>query len=212
MSRKKQLITIAPGTRTERDSDAFERVYRLYEPTMRQYLRRHYVTDQHACEDILQDVFTALWEVLPAIDLERVRNFLFRCVRNRAVDYLRHRAGPDGRALSLQYAASTEDGEGSEAEEYLSLPGRFDGRPEESAIMRETLREVRDALGLHPRIALVATLFFDLDMSHAQILDALKAAGLEVSINAIKGDIHTARRRLARAIQAEHHQALLGAS
>lgn len=67
----------------------FEKIYtgnytRLY------YYALHIVNDEETAKDILNDVFTALWNSIETIDLEKVHAYLMTAVRNRSVDHLRH--------------------------------------------------------------------------------------------------------------------------
>ncbi|MBN8853067.1 MAG: hypothetical protein BGO55_13965 [Sphingobacteriales bacterium 50-39] len=61
-----------------------------------------YVRDRNACEDIVQEVFTRIWEDRPQlIGTEGIRYYLFTAVRNNCISWLRQAkkhsaADPDG--------------------------------------------------------------------------------------------------------------------
>ena len=67
----------------------FEKIYtenytRLY------YYALHIVNEEETAKDILNDVFTALWNNIETIDLSKINAYLMTSVRNRSVDHLRH--------------------------------------------------------------------------------------------------------------------------
>ncbi len=67
----------------------FEKIYtenytRLY------YYALHIVNEEETAKDILNDVFTALWNNIETIDLSKINAYLMASVRNRSVDHLRH--------------------------------------------------------------------------------------------------------------------------
>lgn len=56
-------------------------------------LAREYVILEEDAENITQDVFTDMWEKRESIDLiENMSAYLFRLVKNRCLDYLKHKA------------------------------------------------------------------------------------------------------------------------
>ena len=56
-------------------------------------LAREYVILEEDAENITQDVFTDMWEKRDSIDyIENMGAYLFRLVRNRCLDYLKHKA------------------------------------------------------------------------------------------------------------------------
>jgi len=48
------------------------------------------VNEEETAKDILNDVFTALWNNIETIDLSKINAYLMASVRNRSVDHLRH--------------------------------------------------------------------------------------------------------------------------
>ena len=66
----------------------FEEIYtgnytRLY------YYALHIMNDEETAKDILNDVFTALWNNIETIDISEINAYLMTSVRNRSVDHLR---------------------------------------------------------------------------------------------------------------------------
>ncbi|MDR1623769.1 MAG: RNA polymerase sigma-70 factor [Tannerellaceae bacterium] len=72
------------------DEKAFETLFGLFYPPLCAYARR-YVDSLHAREDIVQDVFAALWEDRKRLSIAGpVRHYLVAAVRNHCLNYLRH--------------------------------------------------------------------------------------------------------------------------
>lgn len=73
------------------DHDAFERLFRAYADSLCAFAAQH-VGDGRAAEDVVQEVFCDLWsrraEWCPQ---GAVKAYLFRAVRNTALDHLKHR-------------------------------------------------------------------------------------------------------------------------
>ena len=66
----------------------FEEIYtgnytRLY------YYALHIMNDEETAKDILNDVFTTLWNNIETIDISKINAYLMTSVRNRSVDHLR---------------------------------------------------------------------------------------------------------------------------
>ena len=96
------------------------------------------VGDRAAAEEVTQEAFISVWRSGARFDAARgsVRSWLLSIVRNRAIDFLRSRAG---RAPKLDFDDDSVL-EQRPAEE----------RTEEEALRRETAAEVRGALGKLP--------------------------------------------------------------
>ncbi len=67
----------------------FEEIYtgnytRLY------YYALHIVNDEESAKDILNDVFTTLWNNIETLDISKINAYLMTSVRNRSTDHLRH--------------------------------------------------------------------------------------------------------------------------
>ena len=73
----------------ENKKKQFEEIYaghytRLY------YFALNIIGDKEASRDLINDVFTSLWNQIDNVDLSSVSWYLTTSVRNKAVDYLRH--------------------------------------------------------------------------------------------------------------------------
>lgn len=71
------------------DIEAFEFLYKTYHPRLRNYVS-HFITDEDAILDIIQEGFLYLWENHATIILNKVTSLIFTIVRNRTLNYLKH--------------------------------------------------------------------------------------------------------------------------
>lgn len=69
----------------------FEEIYVSYFSRMKSFAREYVLSDEEA-ENIVQDVFTELWEkkVLLTYNINLIA-FLFTSIKNRCIDHLRHK-------------------------------------------------------------------------------------------------------------------------
>jgi RNA polymerase sigma-70 factor, ECF subfamily len=119
------------------DPEAFEVLYDRHGGAAYSLAYR-IVGDRAAAEEVTQEAFISVWRSGARFDAARgsVRSWLLSVVRNRAIDFLRSRAG---RAPKLDFDDDSAL-EQRPAEE----------RTEEEALRRETAAEVRGALGKLP--------------------------------------------------------------
>jgi RNA polymerase sigma-70 factor (ECF subfamily) len=71
------------------DSEAFRLLFERFYVPLCLYAKR-YIADRPTCEDIVQDVFSTVWEkrklILPNTS---AKNYLISCVKNNSLNYLR---------------------------------------------------------------------------------------------------------------------------
>ncbi len=73
------------------DRKAFDALFRALYPPLFQYALK-ITRDRDAAGDVVQDAFVLLWKKRREVDPDRsVRAYLYRSVRNRALNYLRDR-------------------------------------------------------------------------------------------------------------------------
>jgi RNA polymerase sigma-70 factor (ECF subfamily) len=90
-------MLIAPDQETP-----FEKIYSIYYPKLVRF-SREYILSVYDAENIVQDCFIYIWEQrdnLPAI--KNINAFLFRLVKNKCVDYLRHKVTVASKKRELQ--------------------------------------------------------------------------------------------------------------
>ncbi|HUF51643.1 MAG TPA: RNA polymerase sigma-70 factor [Longimicrobiales bacterium] len=98
---------IEPDAGRTGDDAAFERLFRAEYASLVHFAHR-YVRDGAAAEDIVQDVFTSLWQKhAHLITAQGVRAYLFRSVRNRALNHLRSGRVRQRVASSIRAAAES---------------------------------------------------------------------------------------------------------
>jgi RNA polymerase sigma-70 factor (ECF subfamily) len=154
----------------EKDPDAFEVFYDRH-GGVAYSLAYRIVGERGAAEDVVQEAFISIWRSGARYDRARgsVRSWMLGIVRNRAIDFLRSRAGrapkldfDDDAALEQRPSAELTDAE---------------------ALRRETTQELRGALGELPgEQSKVIELAYFGGFSHSEI-----AAMLEVPLGTVKG-------------------------
>ncbi len=80
------------------DLKLIEQLFRQYYRILRAYAYR-LVNNTEAAEDIVQDVFVALWNNRSTLDEQTVKSYLFRSVHNRSVNYLSRDKGSQSDSL-----------------------------------------------------------------------------------------------------------------
>ena len=122
---------------------SFSVLYLMYYPKLVRFAKEFVVLEEDA-ENITQDVFTDLWERRDAIDhIENVNAYLFRLVRNRCLDYLKHKV------FEQKYAENVQASFEIELNLKLQSLDRFD--VSDISEGNETERLVRDAINSLPK-------------------------------------------------------------
>ena len=122
---------------------SFSELYLMYYPKLVRLAKEFVVLEEDA-ENITQDVFTDLWERRDAIDhIENVNAYLFRLVRNRCLDYLKHKV------FEQKYAENVQASFEIELNLKLQSLDRFD--VSDISEGNETERLVRDAINSLPK-------------------------------------------------------------
>lgn len=71
------------------DQKALESLFAIYFPRLNDFARK-VVKDDVISQDIVQEVFVKIWEKRSEIETINLEAFLFRLVRNRCIDYIKH--------------------------------------------------------------------------------------------------------------------------
>lgn len=80
----------------------FENVYLSYYPKLKRFAQEYVILEAEA-ENIVQDVFTDLWEKRMFISSHiNLSSFLFTSIKNKCIDYLRHQLVVQKTADKLQ--------------------------------------------------------------------------------------------------------------
>ena len=71
--------------------NSFDRIYVMYYSHMLRFAKEYVVFEEDA-ENVVQDVFLLLWEKREVLDIRiSLVSYLFSLVKNRSLDYLRHK-------------------------------------------------------------------------------------------------------------------------
>lgn len=73
------------------DQHAFATLYHRYAKDLYRYARRN-VPFKEDCEEMIQDIFTSLWERREKLFISSLHHYLFSAMRNRIIRYMQHNA------------------------------------------------------------------------------------------------------------------------
>jgi RNA polymerase sigma-70 factor (ECF subfamily) len=167
---------------TNRDRDAFVRLFDFFGPRIYAYLLRLRL-DPGVADELTQEVMTTLWQKAGLFDRKKssVGTWLFRIARNRRIDLLR-RDRED--VVANAYAPDTPD------------PAIA---PDDSLDLSQREAKIRAALGLLPpeQLELVRLAFFE-GHSHGEI-----AAQTGLPLGTVKSRLRLAFTRLRRALEVD---------
>ena len=120
------------------DGEAFERLFSLYCQPLIHFVRR-YVQDTSIAENLVQDVFLAIWvnrsQLDPALN---IKTYLYTAARNQALKHLRHSDVERRSAEEVTLAFSrqkTPEGEWQEKEIAASVYQAIEALPEKCRIL-----------------------------------------------------------------------------
>lgn len=161
------------------DESAFTEIYNRFSPVL--YLHaRHMLHNRDEARDVIQEVFTAIWNRRMDLDLTKSLNsYLYRSVRNTVLNLIRNEKKDS--VLMAEIGEALEKGERSTDEQlnYNEL---------------KRLIELEVAL-LPPRMREVFELSRNQQLSHAEIAALLEISDLTVK-KQINKAIHILRERL----------------
>jgi len=87
MGRTKVIIT-----EDQSSKDKFEKLYLSYFSKMKHFAKEYVIADEDA-ENLVQDVFTELWERKELLDMPvNLLAYLFTSIKNKSLNYLRHKS------------------------------------------------------------------------------------------------------------------------
>jgi RNA polymerase sigma-70 factor (ECF subfamily) len=172
------------GLIVQRDQEALGRFYDRYKRLIFSLVYA-VVGQQEAAEEITLDVFATIWEKGHTYDPERakVRTWLTRLARNRAIDHLRRESVRPNRD-SLGWAEVNEK----------YRPASGGPGPETAADLAMTKNRVREAIAALPdnQQEVLKLAYFD-GYSHSEI-----ARSLDLPLGTVKGRLRMAMQKLRR--------------
>lgn len=158
-------------------SDAFTALRLYLEPQVRRYIW-HVVGYTPAEDDIVQDVFTAVYLNLGHLSQDRLEPFLFRVTRNRCYDLLRYQGRRAAVPLTTEMPSSAQSLE----EETHAL------------LLYQQVKQAMARLPTAQRQVLI--LYAEEAFSYEEI-----AATLEINIGTVKSRLHQARQAVKQMMQ-----------
>lgn len=167
------------------DAAAFEALFHAFYDRLCDYAET-YVRSSHTAEEIVDDVFLALWARRDRLRLERsVAGYLYVAVRNRALSHLRRSS------TERQFA------EREETRWRQDRPERND--VEESVRSRELFALAERAIAdLPPRVRETYLLFYRHGRSYAEIADMMG-----VSVRTVENQLARSLKRLWLALHGQ---------
>ncbi len=161
---KKEVIEAIVNFLANRSIDAFKSLYHYYYKSLC-FFANDYLNDENQIEDVVQDVFTQVWETPPRLqDASKLQAYLYVMVRNKCLNLLR---GEQHMGKYIEH----ELHEGA-LENYESL----------RIIKAEVLREIMDSIEKLPRRAREV---FELSYL-TQLREQDIAERLNISLNSVK--------------------------
>jgi RNA polymerase sigma-70 factor (ECF subfamily) len=90
------------------DQKALELLFSIYFPRLNDFAR-NVVKDDGISQDIVQEIFVKVWEKKAEIESLNIEAFLFRLVRNRCIDYIKHLKVVNNRLHEIHIASKYEE-------------------------------------------------------------------------------------------------------
>ncbi len=90
------------------DQKACELLFSIYFARLNDFAK-NVVKDDAISQDIVQDVFVKIWENKSGIDSINLEAYLFRLVRNRCIDYIKHLKVVNNRMQEIQITSKYEE-------------------------------------------------------------------------------------------------------
>ena len=90
------------------DQKAFELLFSIYFARLNDFAK-HVVKDDAISQDIIQDVFVKVWENKAKIESLHLEAFLFRLVRNRCIDFIKHLKVVNNQMHEIEISSKCEE-------------------------------------------------------------------------------------------------------
>lgn len=90
------------------NQDSFEKLFSIFFARLNEFARQ-IVKDEFTAQDIVQDVFIKVWENRKEYDSVNIEAFLFKMVRNKCLDYIKHIRVINNNHQELQLSAQVEE-------------------------------------------------------------------------------------------------------
>lgn len=165
----------------------FDQLYLFYYPKLVRF-SREYVFSLEDAENLVQDVFMVLWEQRKEIDVEHISSYLFRLVKNKSVDFLRHKI------MSTEKKQVIRDSQLKEYEHHLHAAEQFNEGFLREEDMESIINNAIQSLPERCRDIFLLSRFEG--MTHQQIADKF-----DISSNTVNNHITLAMKKLRVALK-----------
>ena len=88
--------------------ESFKKLFSIFFARLNDFARK-IVKDDDISQDIVQDVFIKLWEKKKQYNAANIEAFLFKMVRNKCLDYIKHIRVVNNNRNELQISAQVEE-------------------------------------------------------------------------------------------------------
>jgi RNA polymerase sigma-70 factor (ECF subfamily) len=185
------------GLQSGQDKEIFGALQEQLEPGVRRFVRR-LIGGGDIEDDIVQDVFIALYRNLDRIDpVEKLRPYLYRIARNRCYDELRRQRRFD--PLSLD-----EESDFGGTSLMDTVTDDTTSTPDETAHWLMLHVEVKQAIDRLPELQRqVLILYSEENLSYGEIAEVMNT-----SVGTVKSRLHYAKRSLRGLLRPETLRAL----
>lgn len=145
------------------DHEAFKAFFGYFHPKM-MALACRFVEEQVA-KDLVHDTFTIYWEQKEHIDVRNLQSFLYKCLQNQCLNYLKHQCVVDEYEAKMRIAEARIE----------FICNRTDNNDVFKEIQDNDLREIIEVVvsKLPPRTAEAFRLCYYHDLSHKDIATAM---------------------------------------
>jgi RNA polymerase sigma-70 factor (ECF subfamily) len=172
------------------DIDAYEMLQARLEPPIRRYVRRMIGGDGFITDDVVQDVFIALYTHLKDINPpEKLRAYVFRIAHNCCMNEFRRWQRENTISLDVE-----------PVQMWVSFTASSNGsRPEELTHWLLLYMEVQEAMSELPDLQREALILFsEENLSYAEIAEIM-----DCSVGTIKSRLYHAKQTLRRLVRPE---------
>lgn len=90
------------------DQKALELLFTIYFPRLNDFAR-NVIKDDGISQDIVQEVFVKVWEQRDKTESQNIEAYLFRLVRNRCIDYIKHLRVVNNQMQEIQISSKYEE-------------------------------------------------------------------------------------------------------
>ncbi len=158
------------------NKEVFHAVFEHYYPTLIKFAYS-YIADKDVCQDMVQEVFVALWDQRQRLEVRSLKSYLMTAVKNKSLTHLRNLGIKDKHSVHvIEYFLNNETSEGVE----------------DSEIALQVKEALKDLPAEMKKI-------FQLKYVHDLTMNEI-AEDLDISVSTVKTQLSRARKKLRNQI------------